>query len=677
VPGWRRHAAATRAVVLASYAALACLLTWPLPIYFRTHLLGGTGGDTGIYIWNLWIFRHELLRHARLPFSTDHVFAYTGGADFALHNYTPVAGLLGFPLIGPLGVVGAYNVVMLVFIALAGVAMYALARYAGAGRWPAFLGGALFAASPFITSRETAHLSLVIAAPLPLFLWALLRTLDTRRLRDAVMTGAFVAMASYSDAYYGLYCALMGLLVVVWRFTDWRRGEATAWSVRARRGLDAAAVIVAALIAWRVINGPADLAIDGVTIKLQTLYNPMLALVCLLLARWWQTLRPRVGLADFERVLPRLTKLGAVAVVTCAVLLLPMIVGLAVRAWDGELPDVDVFWRSSPRGVDLLAYFVPNPNHPWFGAVTRPWFLPPRTDAFPEFIASFPLIAMGVIAVAAWRGLLPRLWIVFTATFALLSLGPFVHIAGVNTYVPAPWALLRYVPVLGLARSPSRFAIVAALGLSLLFAFAVQELWRRRQAWSPVWAAALALALAVELMPAPRPLYAAVVPRIYDLIATTARHPDESPRLLELPTGLRDGTSSVGNFNPASPFFQTRHRLPVIGGYLSRVSRGRKQRNASDPMMSALTTISEGRPLTPEAGAAARAWRENFLKRSCARYVVLDKDRAPAGVREFSIELLGLASVHSDDKYELFTPMDPPSCDPPQNRRRRRFRFLP
>jgi putative flippase GtrA len=270
--------------------------------------------------------------------------------------------------------------------------------------------------------------------------------------------------------------------------------------------------------------------------------------------------------------------------------------------------------------------------------------------------------------------LLPRVWVAFTAAFACLSLGPFVYIGGMNTYLPAPWAVLRYAPILNLARSPSRFAVVAALGLSLLFAFAVQELWRRRSTGSArVWAVLVAVALAIEMLPAPRPLYAAVVPQIYDLVATTAQHPDEAPRLLDLPTGVRDGTSSMGNFNPASPFFQTRHRRPVIGGYLSRVSKIRKLRNASDPMMWALTAISEGQPLSAERAENARVWRDTFLRRSCVRYVILDEDRAPAGMRDTAIDLLGLASVHRDGKYELFTPKDPPSCDPPERKRRRRL----
>ena len=659
-----------RAVVLVAYSALACLLTWPLPLHLRTHLLGGTGGDTGIYVWNLWIFRHEILRHANLPFSTDHVFAYTGGVDFALHNYTPVAGLLGLPLIGPLGVVGAFNVILILFVALAGLGVFVLARRLGLAPWAAWLSGAMFAASPVLTARETAHLSLVIAAPLPLFLWALLRTLDTHRVRDAVLVGALVALATYSDAYYGVYCALMGGFVLIWRFTSWSCAPRTTRTARAAIGLDIVLAVVAALIAWRLSEGPTDLVIAGVVVKLQTLYNPVLLLVCVLAIRIWMAWRPRVRIDDPATILPRLRRLGAIAVVVCAVLMVPVLAGVVMGAMNDQLPATETFWRSSPRGVDALAYFVPNPNHPWFGDRTRPWLLPPRSDAFPEFVASFSLAALVFIAVAAWRGLLPRMWVAFTAFFAVLSLGPFVHVAGINTYVIGPWALLRYVPIVGLARSPSRFTVVAVLGLSVLFAFAVQELWRRRAGAAPAWAAVLAIVLALELLPAPRLLYAAAVPGIYDLIATTATRPDDAGRLLELPTGLRDGTSSVGNFNPASPFFQTKHRRPSIGGYLSRVSTWRKRRNALDPMMLALMTASEGQSLSPDALTDARAWRDTFLRRSCVRYVILDRSRAPDGLRETALDLLQLAWVHSDGAYELFTPKDPPSCDPPERRRR-------
>ena len=206
-------------LVTAAYLALAAGVKWPLPAQLRTHLLGDPHGDLGVYIWNIWIFRHELFLHAKLPFSTDHIFAYTGGADFSMHNYAPLAGLAGVPLIGTFGVVGAFNLLLIVFTALSGVCMFVLARSLGLGSVAAWAAGALFMTTPAVVAREGAHFSLVLAFALPLFLWALLRTLERRRRTDAVLTGVSVAAAFYSDAYYGIFCALMGTALVCYRFT--------------------------------------------------------------------------------------------------------------------------------------------------------------------------------------------------------------------------------------------------------------------------------------------------------------------------------------------------------------------------------------------------------------------------------------------------------------------------
>ena len=656
----------------AGYVLLACILTWPLTRHLRTHLLGDPSGDLGNYVWNLWIFRHELLDHAHLPFSTDHVFAYSGGADFSLHNYTPIAGALGAPLISALGVVGAFNVVLLAFISASGLGVFVLARRLGLGTAAAWCAGALFMASPVLTARETAHFSLVIAASLPLFLWALLRALDMGRMRDAVLVGVVVAAATYSDSYYGIYCAIMGAFMVTWRFSrvEWP-GRVTAWP-RHALVLNVVIVFFGTLIAWRVLSGTTRIAIGPVQIALQTLYTPLLVLVLAVALRAWLAWRPVLRLDDPEARLTRLLRLGLVSVGVCLVLLLPQLIGTALRFASDRLPGTQIYWRSSPRGVDALAYFVPNPNHAWFGDVTRPWFMPDRQDAFPEFVGSFSIVAFAVIAAGAWLRLLPRFWVAFTGFFVWLSLGPFIYIAGINTSVIGPWALLRYVPVIGMARSPSRFAVVAVLGMSLLAAFALEEFGRRYA--TPRWAwALLAGILAIELLPAPRPLYSAAVPEVYRLIATTG---DESGRLLELPVGIRDGTSSLGDFNASSQYFQTSHRRPLIGGYLSRVSPWRKAETARVPMLRALFALSEGRELSAEGMDAARHSRNAFLRRSCVKFVVVNKHRASTDLQAFAVGALGLTLVHEDATYVLFTPADPPACDPARRAGRRRFSDL-
>ena len=646
-----------------AYVALACGLTWPLPRHLSTHLLGDTSGDIGVYVWNLWIFRHELVEHGRLPLSTDHLFSYTGGLDFSLPNYTPLAGLLGVPLMDWLGIVGTFNVILISAMVLSACGVFLLARRLGLGPVYAWSAGALFIASPVLTARGAEHFSLITAAPLPLFIWALLRAIDTRRIRDAMLVGVFVAAATYSDAYYGIYCAMAGVVFVCWKFIHVVRHPRPARPA-VLRVLHLCIAAIALVIAWRVFTGSTAIVVAGIRIGLQTLYQPMFALTVLMLIRVWLAWRPAFTIHNPDGMLRPLLGRGLIAVGLSLVLLTPLLAGLGYRYFDDRLPEAEIHWRSSSPGVDLAAYIVPNPMHPWFGDSTRSWF--GAGDGFPEFVASFSLLALAVIAVGAAMRVLPRVWVAFTAIFILLSAGPFVHIAGINTFVPGPWALLRYVPVIGMARAPSRFTVLAVLGLSVLFAAALSALFRRaadsnvRTTYAGAFGVALALALGFELLPAPRTLYSAQVPDVYKLIAATT---DEAGRVLELPTGMRDGTSSMGRFNPASQYFQTAHHRPLVGGYVSRVSRWRKRESRRSPILNAIFELSEGRAPSDEGIAAARKSRNDFLRRTCVRFVVVNRRQASADLRAFAQSTLRLTLVHEDAAYLLLTPIDPPPCD--------------
>jgi hypothetical protein len=44
--------------VLLFYAAVTLFFNWPLALHLDTQLTGNIGGDTGTYVWNLWLFRH-------------------------------------------------------------------------------------------------------------------------------------------------------------------------------------------------------------------------------------------------------------------------------------------------------------------------------------------------------------------------------------------------------------------------------------------------------------------------------------------------------------------------------------------------------------------------------------------------------------------------------------------
>ena len=236
--------------------------------------------------------------------------------------------------------------------------------------------------------------------------------------------------------------------------------------------------------------------------------------------------------------------------------------------------------------------------------------------------------------------------------FGTLALGPFVHVAGMNTYVPGPWALLRYVPIVGLARSPARFSVVMTLAAAVLFATALEWIGRRYPRYRPAFIATAAALLIVELLPAPLTLYAATVPRFYRHVTAA---PDDA-RVLELPTGVRDGTSSVGNFTARTQFFQTAHGKQLIGGYLSRVSRARVSQVRDNEIVDALFVLSEGGTLPPGRKAALIERGPAFVRNAHVAFVVIDCARAPVALREFALRAFRLEFVEGERGLELYRP---------------------
>ena len=51
---WPSHIAA-----VLGYVCVAVAFSWPLLPHLSTHLTGSPGGDTGVYVWNQWVFQHE------------------------------------------------------------------------------------------------------------------------------------------------------------------------------------------------------------------------------------------------------------------------------------------------------------------------------------------------------------------------------------------------------------------------------------------------------------------------------------------------------------------------------------------------------------------------------------------------------------------------------------------
>jgi len=644
--GVREHLGA-----LVGYTAVGLAFAWPLPRQLGTALTGSPDGDTGVYVWNQWVFQHEVLVHQKLPYFTGSILSPGPEANLGLHNYTVFQDLLALPLSPILGVVATFNVVLLFVSVLTAYSTFLLARHV-TRRWTeAWLAGLIFAWSPILVTRGFGHFSLVAAAPLAIFLLVLMKAAGRERLRHAAALGVVLAWAGYSDVYYAVYCLLIGAAFFASRVCAIRVDRQVGFTTLGRRTIDALLFLVAGLVATIAMTGGFSLTLLGLSVSARGLYTPVLVLTMLALLRvpW----RLRVSVEPTGRMDAwRLVRLGAVVALVATALLSPVLYAVGLRMTAGGFNAPAVFWRTGPGGVDLVAAVVPNPNHALAPAWIHDWLTSLR-NGYVENVVSIPLVAALTMLMAwrlGWRA--PRWWVALALGFGVLALGPFVHVAGVNTYVPGPWALLRYVPIVGLARMPGRFSVVMFLAVAVLCATALEWIGRKYPERRRPMLVIVAVLLLAELVPAPLTLHSAAVPRVYQQVAAA---PGEV-RVLDLPTGIRDGTTSVGNFSPLSLFFQTRHGKPIIGGYLSRVADDRVAALRRNDVIDGLIVLSEGGTLSAPREAGLIAGGPAFVRAANLGFVVVDRTRASPALADFAVRALRLELVEADGPLTLYRP---------------------
>jgi hypothetical protein len=304
----------------------------------------------------------------------------------------------------------------------------------------------------------------------------------------------------------------------------------------------------------------------------------MLLLTLLAVARVAWSYRPSVLHVDRSAAL-RFVRLVTAAGVFATALLSPVLSAMGVRIADGRWEWERIFWRSSPTGVDLVAFVLPNPNHPLTPDAVRAW-LTPRPDAYYENVASLTFVALATILVAwraGWR--IPRLWSGLALVFGALALGPFLHVAGINTLVPGPWAFLRRASrrpgpdARAIHRGVDAGNLGAVCGRAMLARPPVADERRR------MIVAVVAALLVFELPRAATALFSRGAGRLSPCRRRAGRR-----ARVELPFGIRDGTSSVGNFTARSQLSRRRMKR-LIGAICRACPSGGFARRAATPCL--------------------------------------------------------------------------------------------
>ncbi|MBI4675693.1 MAG: hypothetical protein HY741_28965 [Chloroflexi bacterium] len=523
-------------VVLFIYLVISLVVTYPLATQFTTHVPGTTTWslDEYGYVWNHWWFKRSLFDLETNPFQTDFLF-YPLGTSLVLYAYTLLHVMLAVPIHFAFGIIPASNFTVLFSFVIAAFGMYLFTSY-------------LLRVSLRIWDEKYHARIGAIGKDQYLHMLA------------AFVAGVVFAFASNRFVYLSLghYNIVASEWIPFYLLFLFK----TLLEPKLKNAVMAG--LFAALAMYTETT-------DGVLLVLLTL--------AILLFEWRLVLKPAT--------LARIALVG----VTTALLFAPLLIPTALEIFNSgyALPG---FGHSEKLLVDLNGFFAPTSLHP----LNRFWIqeldaVRQQTSRFSDVNTFFvgyatALLALLGFVVFARRN---RVWLGIALGFAILALGPLLHIGGRSQFdldglevnFPMPFLIFHYIPLIRENRVPNRYSILVVIALAVLVAYAVWWILSRiansrafARNESPIAKTILPTAicgllsavLIFEHLALPLPLTDARIPAVY----TQIRQDPESFTVLSIPLGLRNSFGQIGAEDTRTQYYQSAHQKFLLSGQIQR-----------------------------------------------------------------------------------------------------------
>ena len=192
---------------------LAMLITWPMVIDPSGGLIGHPGNDTWNHAWGMWWVVDGLAERGGLPTHTGLLNYPDGGSLFFIDTFNaiwtaPFQRLFGLPF--------AYNFSILMGVAWTAFGAWALAFHVTRDKAAACVAAVAFGCNAHLLGQTYNGITETVNAGwIPLFVLALLRLMERPSLRRGALMGLFFGLCALSNFYYGLFCMLIGVVVLV------------------------------------------------------------------------------------------------------------------------------------------------------------------------------------------------------------------------------------------------------------------------------------------------------------------------------------------------------------------------------------------------------------------------------------------------------------------------------
>ena len=223
---------------------LAMFVVWPLPMEMNSSISGHPGNDTWNHVWGHW-WVYESIFSGTLPYKTD-LLAYPNGGT--LYFIDTIQAVMMLPIQMIFGVVFAYNLLIILQIALCGFGAFLLSYRICFDEKASYIALFIFELSPHVLGQAYNGISETVCAGwFPLTIWALIGLLQQPTIKSAFWLGFLGSLCILSSWYYGLFAILVSIIFILWSYI--RQKWLYDWYLIAKN-LIIAIAIAASLIAF-------------------------------------------------------------------------------------------------------------------------------------------------------------------------------------------------------------------------------------------------------------------------------------------------------------------------------------------------------------------------------------------------------------------------------------------
>ncbi|WP_424357757.1 hypothetical protein [Methanocella sp. MCL-LM] len=313
--------------------------------------------------------------------------------------------------------------------------------------------------------------------------------------------------------------------------------------------------------------------------------------------------------------------------------------------------------------VDLLNFFVPSVHHPIFGSWIKENYYN-RMDATRitwERVAfiGFTVLFLIIYASICERSNTIRFWQLSALFFALMSLGPILHIFGQTSFfnyeIPMPFSILSHIiPGLDNSRTPGRFEVLTLLSITVIAGFGASRLKKnittrrmdqiitgRLQALLPI---VIMMLILFEYLSVPFITSDPAVPEFY--YSLSKEQGDFA--VIEIPATY-DYSAGI-----MAEYYQTVHQKRMVGGQLARAPDSSLEFEKKTPFISEITYQRSAGDLFQQNSSLLS---KSILNSHNIRYLIIHKNYLePDGYTQINNSVSSALGIptYSDDKIVVY-----------------------